>query len=120
MSAMLGVAGAAAERAAGTNSPIAGQSLAAVRRLDAHGVRRQVAVIDALLYVLEERHLSGDRRVDEVVAQWLRRLGDEVALPLPREVVRARDTIRLHGALLDWMETVLDELIPGRRGTVNW
>jgi hypothetical protein len=30
--------------------------------------------------------------------------------------VRARNTVRLHAALLDWQETLLDEQVPERKG----
>ena len=35
-------------------------------------------------------------------------------MPLPRKAVRARNTVRLHAALLDWQETLLDALRPER------
>ena len=83
-------------------------------RADAGRVRQRVAAIDALVAVLEERHLTGERTLDRVLRQRLYRLEGEVGLPLPRKAVRARNTVRLHAALLDWQESMLDTLLPER------
>ncbi|MDQ6846364.1 MAG: hypothetical protein M3019_02085 [Candidatus Dormibacteraeota bacterium] len=77
--------------------------------------RQKIAVIDEVIEVLEERNLEGERRIDRGVRKLVRRLEAEVDVPLPRQVLRARNTARLHGAVLDWMETVVDQLIPERR-----
>jgi hypothetical protein len=76
--------------------------------------RRRVASIDSLISLLEERHLAGERTLDRLLRQRLYRLEAEVGLPLPRKAVRARNTVRLHAALLDWQETLLDTLLPER------
>ena len=83
-------------------------------RVDATRVRQRVAAIDSLVSVLEERHLTGDRTFDRVLRQRLYRLEAEVGLPLPRKALRARNTVRLHAALLDWQESMLDTLLPER------
>src|SRR5438270_11708639 len=54
--------------------------------------RRRVAVIDELLDVLELSNLRRDRTIDRLLRARLRRLEAEVGLPLPRRVVRARNT----------------------------
>ena len=77
--------------------------------------QQKIAVIDELIEVLEEHNLEGERRIDRGVRKMVRRLEDELNVPLPRQVLRARNTARLHGAVLDWMETVVDQLIPERR-----
>jgi hypothetical protein len=84
------------------------------RRRDGSRVRRRITAIDSLVNVLEERHLIGERTVDRVVRRSLGRLGDEVGMALPRKALRARNTVRLHAALLDWQETLLDTLLPER------
>ena len=84
------------------------------RRLGGSRARQRVAAIDALINQLEERHLTGDRTFDRVLRQRLTRLEEEVGLPLPRKAMRARNTVRLHAALLDWQETLLDALVPER------
>ena len=83
-------------------------------RVDATRIRQRVCAIDALVSILEERHLTGDRTFDRVLRQRLYRLETEVGLPLPRKAVRARNTVRLHAALLDWQESMLDTLLPER------
>jgi len=77
-------------------------------------LRRRLTAIDSLITILEERHLTGDRTFDRVLRQRLYHLEQEVELPLPRKAVRARNTVRLHAALLDWQETLLDSLLPER------
>ncbi len=105
----------ASDRIAKAIRHIQHQRLAALsRRLAEARTRQQVSVIDELIAILEERNLHGKRRIDRVVRNWLQRLEAEVGVPVPRKVLRARNTARLHGALLDWMETVLEELIPER------
>src|SRR5450759_2312157 len=85
------------------------------RRADGSQVRRRVAAIDRLINDLEERHLTGERSFDRVLRQRLYSLEDEVGIPLPRKAIRARNTVRLHAALLDWQETLLDSMVPERK-----
>ena len=84
------------------------------RRLDRSRVRQRIAAVDQVINQLEERHLTGNRALDRVLRRRLRHLEQEVGMPLPRKAVRARNTVRLHAALLDWQETVLDALLPER------
>jgi hypothetical protein len=84
------------------------------RRLAGPRVRQRLNAIDVLIAVLEERHLCGERTFDRVLRQRLYHLEAEVGLPLPRKAVRARNTVRLHAALLDWQEALLDEMLPER------
>jgi hypothetical protein len=85
------------------------------RRLDGSKIRRRITAIDSLINHLEERHLTGDRTLDRGLRQRLYRLEHEVGVPLPRKAVRARNTVRLHAALLDWQETLLDAVVPARQ-----
>ncbi len=73
-----------------------------------------LALIDAVIAVLEQRNLTGDRAVDRALRKRLRFLEAEIGSPLPRTAVRARNTARLHAVLLDWQETLLDRLMPDR------
>ena len=84
------------------------------RRLDGSAIRRRLSAIDSLINLLEERHLTGERSFDRSLRQQLYGLEHEVGVPLPRKAVRARNTVRLHAALLDWQETLLDALRPER------
>ncbi|HZB97151.1 MAG TPA: hypothetical protein VE219_00985 [Candidatus Sulfotelmatobacter sp.] len=85
------------------------------RRLARMRARRRLAAIDEMLENLEQRHMMGDRTFDRLTRARLERLEKTVGLPLPRKAVRARNTVRLHAALLDWQEAVLDEIAPQRQ-----
>jgi hypothetical protein len=76
--------------------------------------RRRVAAIDEMLEELERMHLDRNRVISRMIRLRVRRLEQVVGLPLPRRVVRARNTVRLHAALLDWQEEVLDVVVPVR------
>jgi hypothetical protein len=99
----------AASQAWAARSAALGQSLERAR------ARRRVGAIDEMLDVLERMHLNRDRVIDSMIRCRLRRLEQEVGLPMPRQVVRARNTVRLHAALLDWQDEVLDQVFPWRR-----
>ncbi len=83
-------------------------------RFDTARVQDQLAAVDALVCLLEERNLAGRRAMDRPLRKRLYQLQDQVGVPLPRKAVRARNTARLHAVLLDWQEGVLDLLIPKR------
>jgi hypothetical protein len=85
------------------------------RRVDGSRIRRRIKAIDLLIDQLEERHLTGERSFDRVLRQRLHCLEDEVGVPLPRKAIRARNTVRLHAALLDWQEDLLDSMVPERQ-----
>ena len=88
---------------------------ASQRRLAAAAdARRCVRVVDELIALLEERHLDGERTYDRVLRQRVRRMALEIGAEMPRSVERARNTVRLHAALLDWQEALLDAVMPAR------
>ena len=70
--------------------------------------------IDHLLEVLEARNLDGMREIDAAIRAELDHLPRAVGVPLPCDVKLARNTRRLHAALLDWQQQVLDLLVPSR------
>ncbi len=78
------------------------------RRVEGTRIRRRIKAIDLLIDQLEERHLTGERTFDRGLRQRLYSLEGEVGIPLPRKAIRARNTVRLHAALLDWQETLLE------------
>ena len=88
------------------------------RQLDAQRRRERaferLHAIDDVLEELEQRHLQGNREYDRQIRNRIRGVEVQVGLPLPRKVARARNTVRLHAALLDWQEVVLDDLVPER------
>lgn len=58
--------------------------------------------------------MDGTRDIDEAIRAELDRLPRAVGVPLSSDVRLARNTRRLHAALLDWQATVLDALQPAR------
>lgn len=99
----------------------AASELTAARRSFKHSRNRErslrcpIARIDHLLAVLEARNLDGARDIDASIRAELDRLPRAVGVPLSCDVKLARNTRRLHAALLDWQELVLDSLKPTRR-----
>jgi hypothetical protein len=85
------------------------------RRVARYRTRQRLAAIDDMLATLEARHLAGERTFDRLTRARLSRLEKVVGLPLPRKALRARNTVRLHAALLDWQEDLLDEIVPERQ-----
>lgn len=81
------------------------------RRMEARICGRR-ALVEDLIAALEARNLAGNRYVDRMMRGWVRRVGTAVGVPVPRNVLRASNTARLHGALLDWMEGVIDDCVP--------
>ena len=77
--------------------------------------RTAVRLVDGLLDVLEEINQSGrGHDEDALIPGRLRRLETAVGRPFPARVHRARTPIRLHAALLDWQEALLDEGVQAR------
>ena len=99
---------------------VASQELAAARRRSRQSrnaeraLWRRIHTIDHLLGVLEDRNLDGTQNIDAAIREELDRLPRAVGLPLPCDVKLARNTRRLHAALLDWEEEVLNTLVPAR------
>lgn len=100
-------------RIAAASREIWSQGEASLRRSrDEARLRQRRALLEDLIAVLEARNLDGNRCIDRMVRGWVRRVGEEFGVPVPRNVLRARNTARLHGALLDWMEGVVDNCVP--------
>ena len=99
---------------------VASQELSAARRRtrqsreSERALWRRIHTIDHLLGVLEARNLDGTQGIDATIRAELDRLPRLVGLPLPCDVKLARNTRRLHAALLDWDEQVLDTFVPAR------
>jgi uncharacterized membrane protein len=69
----------------------------------------------ALVQTVEEINLSGrGRQPDPLIPHRLRRLEAAIGRPVPDAVQRARNAHRLHAALMDWQEDLLDEAYPAR------
>jgi hypothetical protein len=77
--------------------------------------RHAVRVVDALLDDVEQINLSRRGRLeDPLIALRLRRLQSSLGESVPGHVLRARTGHRLHAALLNWQESLLDAVSPAR------
>ena len=75
---------------------------------------QQLQRLEHLVEVVELRNLQRDRQVPETMWRELAEL--EVTLPVraPKALWEARNTARLHDALLDWEAELLDQVAPQR------
>jgi hypothetical protein len=77
--------------------------------------RMAVQLVDGLLGTLEEIIYNGrGNDEDALIPGRLRRLETAVGRPLPARLHRARTPLRLHAALLDWQDALLDEGVRAR------
>src|SRR5438445_12883785 len=92
-------------------APARAVELAARRRVRIQQVHRLERVVEAV----ELRNLHRDRQVPE--AMWRELAELDVTLPVraPKSLWEARNTARLHDALLDWEAQLLDQFAPQRR-----
>ena len=74
--------------------------------------RAPLLAIDRIIDVLELRHLAGRTHLDGHVCRELEHLS--ALVPLTEDVRGAVDTRKLHSALLDLQEEVLEAVIPAR------
>jgi hypothetical protein len=76
--------------------------------------RRGIQAIDAVLDALEEYHLSRLPRNVPLLPTWRARLEKQGGLSLPEHILWLRNTVRLHEALMDWQDELLNQAVPGR------
>jgi hypothetical protein len=77
--------------------------------------RRTLRAVDDFLTTVEEINLAGrGRQPDPLIPHRLRRLETEIGSPVPAPVRIAGTGHRLHEALMQWEEDLLDELHPSR------
>jgi hypothetical protein len=87
-----------------------------VGRREAMERRRVLHAVDGFLDTVEESNLAGHgRALDPLMRHRLRRFEAQVGRPLPPNVWQAPTGHRLHEALLDWQETLLDQAGLGPR-----
>lgn len=103
------IQGAELTAAAAVEAAIASRRRTSRRRT----LRAPLVAIDHVIDLLELRHLAGRTSLDDRVVRELNQLSTLV--PLTDDVTRAMDTRKLHAALLDPEETVLDLVRPSRR-----
>jgi DNA-binding CsgD family transcriptional regulator len=77
------------------------------------GARAGIAAVDALLEILEQRHLQSRDVGVGMLPQWRRGL-EASGVVVPVAVSSATTTILLHERLLDWQEELLNTAYPRR------
>jgi DNA-binding CsgD family transcriptional regulator len=75
--------------------------------------RAGIAAVDALLEILEQRHLQSQEVEVGMLPQWRRGL-EASGLVVPTTVSGATTTILLHERLLDWQEELVNVAYPRR------
>jgi hypothetical protein len=80
------------------------------RRLRIEHVQRLERVLDSV----EHHNLQRDRQVPPAMWRQLAELEGILPVPAPAALWQARNTARLHDALLDWEADLLDEVAPHR------
>ena len=80
------------------------------RRLRIQHIQRLERVLDTV----ENHNLQRDRQVPPDMWRQLAELEVVLPVPAPAALWQARNTARLHDALLDWEADLLDEVAPHR------
>ena len=80
------------------------------RRMRIQHIRRLERVLDTV----ENHNLQRDRQVPPDMWRQLAELEVVLPVPAPAALWQARNTARLHDALLDWEADLLDEVAPHR------
>jgi hypothetical protein len=81
--------------------------------------RRGIEAIDMVLEEVEQHHLAQRPRRIPPLPEWIAWLEQEGGLSVPARILGLKDTVRLHGALLDWQDELLSTALPGRAQLVR-
>jgi hypothetical protein len=92
-----------------TRQAVTGEDIVVERNLARQGIR----AIDSVLDAVERHHLARRPRDVPPRPDWIARL-KEGGLPIPTRILMLRDTVQLHGALMDWQDELLSAALPGR------
>lgn len=84
------------------------------RAEERHGRMQQLRRLERVVEDVEMRNLHRDRQVPAEMWQQLQELDTLLPVRAPAALWRARNTARLHDALLDWEADLLDEVAPHR------
>ena len=92
---------------------------AAKARAEDAKARRQLRIqhiqrLERVLDSVEHHNLQRDRQVPAAMWRQLAELEGVLPVPAPPALWQARNTARLHDALLDWEADLLDEVAPHR------
>jgi hypothetical protein len=92
-----------------TRQAVTGEDIVVERNLARQGIR----AIDSVLDAVERHHLARRPRDVPPRPDWIARL-KEGGLTIPTRILMLRDTVQLHGALMDWQDELLSAALPGR------
>lgn len=118
-------------REAGGRSAAEGRAVSALRACHAtpsrvirdaarrRQARRGIEAIDTVLEAVEQHHLAQRPRSVFPLPEWIAWLEQEGGLSIPARILRLKNTVRLHGALLDWQDELLSTAVPGRARLVR-
>jgi hypothetical protein len=95
----------------GVRFAVAGLAVTAARRRQA---RRGIEAVDMVLEAVEQHHLARRPRFVPPLPEWIACLEERGGLSVPAHILAMRDTVRLHGALMDWEDELLNAVLPGR------
>jgi hypothetical protein len=76
--------------------------------------KAQVVRLDEVVEEVETSNLENGQHITAQVWDELAQLADRLPVPAPPALWRARTGSRLHSALLDWQDAVLDYVAPQR------
>jgi hypothetical protein len=81
--------------------------------------RRGIDAIDTVLEAVEQHHLAERPRSVPPLPEWIAWLEQEGGLSVPAHILRLKNTVQLHGALLDWQDELLSAALPARAQLVR-
>ncbi|MCU1287487.1 MAG: hypothetical protein JWO13_3837 [Acidobacteriales bacterium] len=76
--------------------------------------RRGIRAIDTVLEAVEQHHLAQRPHRVPPLPEWIAWLEQEGGLSIPAHILGLKNTVQLHGALLDWQDELLSTALPGR------
>ena len=76
--------------------------------------RLQLRRLEVMVERMEARNLARDRKLSSQLWDELTELEQRLSVPAPASLWKARNTVHIHGALLDWEGDLLDHVAPQR------
>jgi hypothetical protein len=81
--------------------------------------RQGIRAIDSVLDAVEQHHLARRPRRVAPRADWIACLEEDGGLTVPAKILLLRDTVQLHGALMDWQDELLNAAHPERASYIR-
>jgi len=78
--------------------------------------RQQLRRLERMVERMEAKNLARDRKVSMELWDELTDLDQNLPVRAPASLWKARTTVHVHGALLDWEGELLDHVAPQRDG----